>query len=116
MTLRDPERRVWARAKLGMNGASRLADALHTSASTGETTLLLIDRGASGAPVALTSAAGTPDPMTAPGVPAPGPPAPGPPAPEPPAPAPPGPGPDPRPPAPSPDPVPLPPDPNPRPI
>jgi hypothetical protein len=74
-------------------------------------TLLLIDRGADGAPVALTSGAGKAGPMTAFGVPSPGPP-----APEPPAPAPPGPEPDPRPPVPSPEPIPLPPDPNPRPI
>ena len=39
-------------------------------------TLLLIDRGADGAPVGLTTSAGTPHPMTALGVPAPGPPGP----------------------------------------
>ena len=55
------------------------------------------DRGANGAPVALSGLAGSPVVVTAPGIPAPGPPGP---TPEPPAPAPPGPGPDPRPPTP----------------
>ena len=74
-------------------------------------TLLLIDRGAHGAPVALTAGRGYAASHDRPRRPRPRPA-----APEPPAPAPPGPGPDPRPPAPGPEPAPLPPDPNPRPI
>ena len=65
------------------------ADALHSSASRARRTLLLISRGAHGAPVALSGLAGSPVVVTAPGIPAPGPPGP---VPEPPAPAPPGPG------------------------